>query len=257
MGVASGSDHRRHLRASLALLICSVLALPLSANARTETAAVRHVIDGDTVVLRDNRTVRLVGINAPERGRGGAPDEPFYAAAHQRLKALVENKTVTLEYEDEGQDRHGRTLAHLIVDGVSVESILIKEGLVTAVAVPPNVREAVRLFAVEREARAARRGLWGHAASTPQTAETLSASDTGYRFVRGTVTRIGNSRKAYYLDMGPRFAVRISHVDWARHFRNRPEDWKGKRLLVRGWVSEHESRLHLNAGHPLMIEQLP
>lgn len=234
-----------------------LLALPLAAGARTETATVRHVVDGDTVVLTDNRNVRLIGINAPELGHDGQPDEPLAAAARNRLRALVEGGPVELHYEEETRDRHGRTLAHLHTRTGSVEETLIKEGMVSAVAVPPNVREAARLFELERAARNARRGIWGHAYSAPRAASNLTARDTGYRFVHGTVTRVGQSRKNVYLDLGPRIAVRIRHEDWRHYFRDKPETWRGRTLTARGWVSEHEGKLYIGVGHPLMLEAVP
>jgi endonuclease YncB( thermonuclease family) len=238
-------------------LFALCLLWPLAAGAGTETATVRHVVDGDTVILTDNRTVRLIGINAPEQGHDGRPDEPFARAARDRLKELVEGKLVNLLTEAEPRDRHGRTLAHLRTAQGSVEEVLIKEGLVSAVAVPPNVREAARLFELERTARSARRGLWGHAYATPRNAADLTTRDTGYRFVRGTVTRIGRSRKNGYLDLGPKVSVRIRHEDWQQYFRGKPEDWRGRALIARGWLSEHEGRLHIGVGHPLMMDALP
>ena len=239
------------------LLPLLLFVLPLAATAGTETVTVRHVVDGDTVILTDNRHVRLIGINAPEVGRDGQPDEPFAQAARARLRELAEGKPATLLTESEPRDRHGRTLAHLRTPLGSAEEILIKDGLVTAVAVPPNVRDAARLFELERAARQSRRGLWAHAYSTARAAADLTPRDGGFRFVRGIVTRVGQSRKNVYLDLGPTVAVRIRHEDWRQYFRDKPDAWRGRSISVRGWVSEYEGRLHIGVGHPLMIQTLP
>ena len=53
---------------------------------------VQRVVDGDTVRLKDGRSVRMIGLNAPETGKKGRPDEPFAVAARQRLQALVKAK---------------------------------------------------------------------------------------------------------------------------------------------------------------------
>ena len=58
-----------------------------AALARVE---VQRVVDGDTVRLKDGRSVRMIGINTPETGRKGRADEPFAVAARQRLQALVQ-----------------------------------------------------------------------------------------------------------------------------------------------------------------------
>jgi len=234
-----------------------LLAIPFASSARTETATVRHVVDGDTVVLTDNRTVRLIGINTPELGHDNQPDEPLAAAARNRLRVLVEGQAVELRYEDEERDRHGRTLAHLHLQTGSVEEFLIKEGLASAVAVPPNVREAERLFKLERAARSARHGIWAQPYSTPRNVADLSLRDTGFRFVRGTVSRVGQSRKHVYLDLGPRVAIRIRHNDWRQFFKGNPEAWRGRTLTARGWVSEYQGKLYIGVGHPLMLETVP
>ena len=247
-----GAFFRFGRSATLAL----ALLLPLAVAARSETATVRHVVDGDTVILGDERHVRLIGVNAPELGHDGQPDEPFAAAARDRLRALVEHQSVRLEFEEESRDHYGRWLAHLrLADGRSVEMVLIKEGLASVVAIPPNVREVARLEADEAEARRAHRGLWADAYSRPLPAESLT-TETGYRFVRGRVLHVGRSRKFVYLDLGPRLAVRIEHDNWRRYFHGRPEDWRGRELIARGWISENQGRLHLGVGHPAMIEAL-
>ena len=56
---------------------------------KPQWVAVRQVVDGDTLRLVDGRSVRLIGINAPEIGRKGRTSEPYAEAARRRLQALV------------------------------------------------------------------------------------------------------------------------------------------------------------------------
>lgn len=249
----------RHRQLPVAFLIVLALLLPpLTATAGAEGVTVRHVVDGDSVILTDQRQVRLIGINAPEFGKHGKPDEPLAVVARDRLRALVQGRDVRLVLEEEQRDHYGRWLAHLLLpDDTSVEEILIKEGLASAIAIPPNVGQVRRLFDAEAIARTARRGIWGSAYSTPLTAESLTTSHTGFHFVRGRVTHVGRSQKYVYLDMGPRFALRIAHADWKQYFHNRPEDWRGTRIEARGWISEQNERLHMGIGHPAMLQRLP
>jgi len=240
------------------LLVLPLLFPPLAVATHTEGATVRHVVDGDSVILTDQRQVRLIGINAPELGKQGKPDEPLAAAARDRLRDLVQGKRVQLVLEDEPRDHYGRWLAHLqLPDGSSVEEVLLKEGLASAIAIPPNVSQVRRLFEAETVARTVRRGIWGNAYSTAVPAETLDPTHTGYRFVRGRVTHIGHSQKFLYLDIGPRFALRISHADWQQYFHGRPEDWRGAQIEARGWISEQHGQLHMGIGHPAMLQRLP
>ena len=243
-------------------LVIALFLLPLAAIAGTEGATVRHVLDGDSVILADQRQVRLIGINAPEFGKDGKPDEPLAAAARDRLRELVQGKNVRLMLEEEQRDHYGRWLAHLqLPDGTRVEEVLLKEGLASAIAIPPNVGQVRRLFDAETATRAARRGIWGLAYSTPVAAESLASAHTGFRFVRGQITHVGRSRKYVYLDMGPRFALRIDHADWKHYFRDGKccgiQNWRGAQVEARGWISEQNGRLHLGIGHPAMLQRLP
>ena len=54
-----------------------------------EAVSVQRVVDGDTVRLRDGRSVRMIGLNTPELGKKGRSDEPFAMAARKRLEMLV------------------------------------------------------------------------------------------------------------------------------------------------------------------------
>ena len=249
----------RHRYFPVPFLLVLALFLRRAPRPRTpEEATIRHVLDGDSVILTDQRQVRLIGINAPEFGKDGKPDEPLAVAARDRLRDLVQGKNVRLVLEEEQRDHYGRWLAHLqLPDDTRVEETLLKEGLAAAIAIPPNVSQVRRLFEAETAARTARRGIWGLAYSTPVPAESLASAHTGFRFVRGRVTHIGRSQKYVYLDMGPQFALRIGHADWKQYFRGHPEDWRSAQIEARGWISEQNGRLHMRIGHPAMLLRLP
>lgn len=69
------------------------------------TGIVKTIEDGDTIVLANGKTVRLLAINAPERGTD------HYAVATQGLSKLAQNKRVYLEYDRYQDDKFGRLLA--------------------------------------------------------------------------------------------------------------------------------------------------
>jgi len=225
-----------------------------AALAATETAEVRHVLDGDTVILQNNQHVRLIGINAPELGKDGAPDQPLAARARDRLAQLVRGQRVTLAFERERQDHYGRLLAHVYLpDGRDVEEILLREGLAWAVAVPPNVGKLPALINTENEARSARRGVWGEPAYAPTAAERLTVQGTGFRFIAGTILRYQSHRKLIYFDLSPRVALVVTHEDWKKYYRGKPRDWVGRHVVARGWLTESKGRLHLRVPHPAML----
>mgnify|MGYP002621112335 CR=1 FL=1 len=225
-----------------------------------EIATVSRVYDGDTLELSDQRIVRLVGINTPERARDQQPSQPFAEQATDALAALLPaGNQVALIFDESRHDRHGRLLAHVFTvpgtgrESVNVSAALIEQGLGFAITVPPNVRFQSCYFARENLARQSKQGVWGHTAYQPRQATRLTRNDTGFQLVKGRVTDIGKSRKNIWLDMGDHFAVKIPRQHLQYFTRMPIESLQGKQLVVRGWVSFYNQKLRVTVGHPAMI----
>jgi micrococcal nuclease len=88
----------------------------------TETGVVERVIDGDTVKI-NNESVRLLGINCPERG------EDYYEEAKEFLEKVILDKEVELKFGKDIYDRYDRKLAYLFYKGKNVNLELVDEGL--------------------------------------------------------------------------------------------------------------------------------
>ncbi len=254
-------DGKGALRAPL--FVCLLLATtactgrghcPTPADARPVELA--EVIDGDTIRLADGRHVRFIGLNTPERARDGRPAQPLAEAATARLRSLLANGRLQLEIGRDPTDHYGRLLAHpFLPDGTNVTARLLEAGLGFQVVVPPNLRHADCYAEAEARARQARRGVWREAAFRPVPADRLGPADTGFRRVTGTVSRVGESRTAFWLNLGPGFALRLPKKH-RHHFARHPRDFAGRRLTVRGWVYYVKNRreLRMNLNHPRMIE---
>jgi endonuclease YncB( thermonuclease family) len=87
---------------------------------------VTRVVDGDTVELSDGETVRIAGIDTPERGACG------YDAATVNMELLALGKQVRLGASDEDRDRYGRLLRYVDVGKVDVGLRQIEDGLAIA-----------------------------------------------------------------------------------------------------------------------------
>jgi endonuclease YncB( thermonuclease family) len=239
-----------------AAIAYTIGAPPLPASDREVTAQVRHVVDGDTLVLSDKRHVRLIGINTPERGRDGSPDQPLAHEARVMLHSLVDNKTVRLQMEQDRHDRYGRLLAHVILtDGRNVQEILLRSGLAFVVAIPPNVGRLPRYQSAEREARNKRLGVWGHPFFKCLPAENITSEQTGFRRVCGTIREVRRKRRYIYFVFTERFSLSVPHKAW-QTFGGRPEDWFGQKVEARGWVTASDRRLRLSIKHPSMLTRL-
>lgn len=228
--------------------------LCLTASAGTvEQATVRYVVDGDTVILQDGRSVRLVGINSPEIGHDGAADEPQARAARDTLRRAVEGRTITLVPGEQGRDHYDRLLARLrLPDGRDVDELMLESGLATVVAIPPNIDGLVRHEAAEDRARAARRGIWHERYYRPIAAMEIRNHPTGFHFVRGRVRAVFRGDRDIYLYFSDDFAVMISRHDW-RYFRTDPYAYRDAELIAAGWVTRHEGRYRMRVGHPAML----
>jgi endonuclease YncB( thermonuclease family) len=90
------------------------------------TYLVTRVVDGDTIDLDNGQTVRLVGIDTPERGQCG------YTEAGKNLTRLVLNKRVRLTVSDEDQDRYGRLLRYVNIGNMDAGLRQIKRGFAIA-----------------------------------------------------------------------------------------------------------------------------
>ena len=71
---------------------------------------VASITDGDTFELRNGVGVRLIGIDAPNRGEGK------WEEAGEALTGLIGDKRVSLEYDRYQDDKYGRVLAWVWVD---------------------------------------------------------------------------------------------------------------------------------------------
>ncbi|HEX9810491.1 MAG TPA: thermonuclease family protein [Burkholderiales bacterium] len=213
-----------------------------------------QIHDGDSLRLSDRRDVRLIGVNAPEMGRDGAPDQPLAVAARDRVDALVRGRSVQLRYDIERVDRHGRTLAYVYLsDGRDLQEILLRDGLAWFVAIAPNVAHRDRYRSAEAQARAARRGLWSLPDSEPVPAERLTRSDTGFRRIVGTVARVENRRDGDVLRLTPK--VELTVPRGIPGFAS--SSLAGRRVVARGWLTAYKNGLRMRITDPTMLETPP
>lgn len=87
------------------------------------------VVDGDTIWLR-GANIRLADIDTPETHDFQCQSEKELGdRATTRLKDLLESGSITLAPIDRDQDQYGRLLRIVLIDGESVGTTLVDEGL--------------------------------------------------------------------------------------------------------------------------------
>lgn len=131
-----------------------------------ERVKVTKVIDGDTVVVNDKLTVRLIGIDTPETVDPRRPVQCFGKEASNKLKELISGKEVILQKDISETDKYRRLLRYVFLplpDGriLFINDFLVREGFAKALTYPPDVKYNEQFRQAEREARETGRGLWG------------------------------------------------------------------------------------------------
>jgi micrococcal nuclease len=142
------------------LLVTAIVLLGTWATAQTDRTCIR-VVDGDTIVLDGEETVRLIGVDTPETKDPRKPVQYFAEEAYQFTKRLVEGKQVKLMFDQQRKDKYGRTLAYVFLpDGTCINSTIIRQGYGFAYLKYPFMF-LEEYFQIEREARVAAKGMWG------------------------------------------------------------------------------------------------
>lgn len=126
-----------------------------------QSQLVVDVIDGDTIKIQDNIRVRLLGIDAPEKG------ECYYEESREFAIELLNNKYVKLEEDITAKDRYDRLLRYVVLlsedeeqDNILINDYFVRQGWARYVASPPDNRYRDLFSSAQEEAKRERRGLW-------------------------------------------------------------------------------------------------
>jgi len=229
---------------------------------------VSAVSDGDTLSLSDEASgrevvVRLVGIMAPKLplGRAGFRPWPRGVEAKAALEELVLGKTVEIWVGETIRDRHGRILAHVVRpdDGLWVQGAMLQSGFARVYSFADNRMGVAAMYALEREARAAARGLWSHPDYAVLMAAQAEKAVRSFAVIEGRVLTAAGVGSRLYLNFGE---------DWRRDFTIKVERaarrlfnaegldltaFQGRLIRVRGWV-KWENGPMIEVSHPEQLE---
>ena len=193
--------------------------LPAAVDAVIEGPA--RIVDGDSIKLA-GLSIRMHGIDAPEMAQACKAAGPIGAfkglvsdtwrcglEARRALTELIGTSNVTCVPTT--LDRYGRTVARCRVDGkagpVDLGAEMVRQGMAWAF-----VRYSTDYVEIEKEARAAHRGIWQAETQTAwdfraakwQQAEVVSSAPDGCT-IKGNVTWTGE--RIYHLPWSPWYAT--------------------------------------------------
>lgn len=131
----------------ITLIILGNYTFFLDSNLVRENVEVSRILDGDTIELTDGRKVRLLNINAPEKGF-------TYSDLGKEFLSNFKN----LELENEGLDKYGRTLARLYYKDRYLNLEIVKEGFAHSYLVDNS---ELKIFeSAEKEAIKNEKNIW-------------------------------------------------------------------------------------------------
>lgn len=120
-----------------------------------------HVIDGDTIVLANGDSVRLIGIDTPEEFDTRKPVQCYAKEAAERNKQLIGNNDIKFYKDISTTDKYGRWLGFVYLpDETFVNLELVKEGYAFAYPYPPDNSKAAEFKAAQDYAKQNKLGLW-------------------------------------------------------------------------------------------------
>lgn len=217
---------------------------------QAEWADIKHVIDGDTVILEDGRYVRLLAINTPEVASKKRAAEPGGEAAKKWLRERVEGKAVRLVRDEQRRDKYGRWLYYLFdAEGRLINERLLANGLAVLSVHPPNLKYLDQLQSAQASAESRRLGIWGLPDYQPVTLQqVVSRKLKGWQRVLVRPQGVKKTRKYARLILDSTADIRIGKAN----LPNFPEleSYLGCDLEVRGWVSWRKGRLSILIRHP-------
>lgn len=221
---------------ALALAVGLSLSVAVAApSAPVETVSgPARVVDGDTLDIAGTR-VRLEGIDAPEAAQtcagGWLGHWSCGTKATNALDRLVKGGDVRCD--GMGRDKYGRLLGICYAGSVEINAALVRDGHAWAF-----VKYSARYVEVEKEARAAKRGIWS-AETEPawvyrekqwQVAEQTAPAGCA---IKGNVSKTG---RIYHMPWSPWYAkVMIEEARGERWFCTEAE------AIAEGWRAAHGS----------------
>lgn len=154
-----------------------------------DKGVVMAVYDGDTIKVRfdkdHERKVRFIGVNA-EEVNAQKEEKRFQACMAKRFVfSHLYGKNISLTYDRELEDKYGRVLAYVWVEGATLfNEFILREGYASAFLKFPFRQDyRNRFIDAEKEARGLGKGLWKKPPFL-----TVSPADTEYN--RGKILTV-------------------------------------------------------------------
>jgi endonuclease YncB( thermonuclease family) len=239
-----------------------------------ETGRVAFNIGGDTFTLESGLTVKLAGIEAPQKSW---PDknikpQPLSEDASNYVRDLIKGKTVGLYYSADHRDRFGRAIAQVWLltetgdKDTWIQKNIVEAGFARVYPWQDSEYRVADLYMAEQVARKARRGIWNNRRTKSYykvrkpDENALAQSVDSVQIIEGIVVASADVKGIVYLNFGADYKTDFT-VGIGKSTRKAferinmdPVQLTGARVRVRGWVEmQNGPMIWLNTPHRLEI----
>lgn len=200
--------------------------------------------------------MRLIGIDTPELGHDGAPDQPLAAQATAALRELAGPPGARLLVLPgaEPKDHYGRRLADLFdAEGHNLAEQMLRRGLAYLAVIPPNLRYLDCYLAAQTAARQGRLGLW----RTPALDAAHLPAREGFMRVRGRVERVHGSHTGLWIELIGGLGLNIQNTDLAAFKALKLDSLPGREVEALGWVYRARGGPRMRLRHPASLTSDP
>ena len=129
-----------------------------------EWKSLERVVDGDTIIVDDDKRVRFIGLDTPETKHPKKPIQPWGPEASEKTKLILNgSEKVCLVFDEKGDryDTYNRLLAYIFTEaGEDVSEQLLSSGLARGYYRFGFEREDEFRF-YEQKAKTEAVGVWG------------------------------------------------------------------------------------------------
>ncbi len=239
---------------------CSADRIP----SKAESATVKWVYDGDTVLLTDKRKIRIIGIDTPETKHHKQAAQAYGAKAREALRALLKKHHyhVLLRHGKEKTDRYGRELAHVFLpDGTNISTWLLEKGYAKTMAIPPNVALADCYKQAEKVAQRQALRIWRQDAFALKKAARLRYSKKGFVRLMGKIIKIIHHKKSLILELDSdtrsHIQLKIRKKHWRYFDLDSLEKLTDRKIKVSGILQNRRGKRILYLSHSSQLEIIP
>jgi endonuclease YncB( thermonuclease family) len=241
----------------------------------TYSGKIDKVIDGQTLLLTNDKIVRLVGLDIPAFQQ--SPDFDFSLKAKMLLTEMLPKGTDVMIYQTrmakKGRvNRMGHDLGHILTKESKdkppqwLQGVLLAKGLARVYTSSSNPELAQEMLSLEHKAISAKTGLWSDDSPFKMLSPDTAKQGMGnFTIVEGAVTKTATVKNTLYLNFGQDwktdFTIMISS-SLRKELARRPLDLMnlgGKTVRVRGWLRDYNGPLIEleDAGHLEILTTSP